>query len=371
MRIVLFITDLQPGGTPLRIARLALGLRELGVEVHVGCLAPPGPISAELDAAGIPTFACGARSILGLHALPRLALHLRRIKPDLIHSTLTHANVAARLAGFWTGVPVIGSTATIEVERRSHRRLERLTSGWERGHIVNSTVLRDHVVRTFGIPATRVFVVPPSVRRFKPVDRLAARAEFGLPPDAFVVTWVGRFDPVKRLPLLLEASEALREKQIRWLLVGDGPEKSRIEHQIRARGIDSLIVLPGWRPDLGSAFAAADLFAFPSLTEGMPNAVLEALAAGVPVLATRNLTLESLASGMSGIQLVENSAVNIAGAIDALRQSATALNDLRVAARTCAAKLTDPNATAKAVLEVYQRLLGPAPSTSEPLNPDV
>ena len=366
MRVLLFITDLQPGGTPLRIARLATGLRDLGVDVHVGCLAMPGPVSAALEAAHVPTFACGARSILSLSALPRLALHVRRIKPELIHSTLTHANVAARLVGWWTGIPVIGSTATLEVERRSHRRLERLTAGLEAAHVVNSDVLRNHVIREFNRPAERVHVVPPSVRRFPAIDRSAARKQLDLPDDAFIILWVGRFDPVKRLPLLLEAAAKLQHPRIRWLLIGDGPDRIRIQALVRKLGLTNIAALPGWQADLGPAFAAADLFAFPSLTEGMPNALLESLAAGVPALATSNPTMQALASNTPGIRLTGDSANELAASIAQLFGNESERLALRAAAQSGAALLPDPQETVREMLKIYESVLSGSTTPAPP-----
>src|SRR5262245_23746419 len=178
LRVVLLVTDLQRGGTPLRLAGLARGLKAAGVDVHVGCLAGRGPVSEELEAAGIPTFACGAKNARSFWALLRLIGHLRRIQPDLIHATLPHANVAARLVGGYLGIPVVTSTATIEVERRWHRWIERRTAGWDRGHIVSSRALAEHVRTAFRVPAKRVHVVPMSLERFPQlVDRATARAK--------------------------------------------------------------------------------------------------------------------------------------------------------------------------------------------------
>lgn len=357
MRVVLLITDLERGGTPLRIARLARGLRALGIDAVVGCLAPPGPISTELDADGIPTFACGARSARDLGALLRLALHIRRIKPDLIHSTLTHANVAARVVGKLQGIPVLTSTATIEMERRWHRTVERLTARMDEGHVVNSPGLAEHVQVAFGIPKRRVFVVAPSVRRFPKPDRAVARAALQLPEDAFVAVWAGRFDPVKRLDLLLDAARQLRGLHVRFVLAGDGPERERIGAEIRAAVLESTVSLPGWMSDLGTLLAAGDVFVFPSLTEGMPNALLEALAAGLPALATENPTARALAEQYAGLRLVGHDGSAIARALAELQSNAEDRATWRAAAAAGAGQIDDEYAAARTTADVYQRVL--------------
>ncbi|GMU83112.1 MAG: glycosyl transferase [Planctomycetota bacterium] len=287
MRIVLLVTDLQPGGTPLRIAAIARGLREAGDEVVVGCLAGRGPVSEELERDGIATFACGARRPWHFGAIWRLCTHLRRIRPDIVHSTLLHANVAARLVCDWLRIPLLTSTATIEVERKWHLRLERWTAGWDEGHIVNGPSLAEHVIREFGRPRERVFIVPPFLDRVPTmIDRAEARQRLNLPPDAPVVGWFGRFDPVKRLDLILDCAIELRNTDFHFVLAGDGPLHSSIEARIGLDRLAERVLLPGWLADPGVLLSAADVMIFPSLTEGLPNAVLQSMWAGVPVIAS-------------------------------------------------------------------------------------
>ncbi|MCK4340368.1 MAG: glycosyltransferase [Phycisphaerae bacterium] len=400
MRVMLLVTDLEHGGTPLRIARLARGLHAAGVEVFAGCLAPPGPVSAELAAAGIPTFACLAR-VTGVRerilapamTLQRLYRHVRRIRPDLIHSTLTHANVAARLMGLMQRVPVVSSTATIEVERRWHRMLERASARLDQGHIVNSAALAEHVVRTFGVPRRRVHIVPPSLdapprgarkdSRTSQGDRSAARKALGIPEHEFVVAWVGRLDPVKRLDLLVKCAEIMGcEKGFshqpwkgflhqpyvpsRFLLVGDGPERTRLEQILRLSPAGPAVHLLGWRDDVGPILSAADAFLFPSLTEGMPNAVLEAMACGLPIVASDIPALRELAgarkdSRTSGerLRLVGGDEPRcFAEALLTLRTDENARRALGERAAAWARENLDPRATVQAVLQVYRQVLG-------------
>ncbi|MEW6249063.1 MAG: glycosyltransferase, partial [Planctomycetota bacterium] len=319
MRIMLLVTDFERGGTPLRVARLARGLHAAGVEVHAGCLAPPGPVGAELEAAGVTTFACGAEDARDFLALHRLSQHVRRIRPDLIHAHLMHANVSARLVGAIQRVPVIGSTATIEVERPWHRALERATAGIDRAHIVNSQALAEHVHEAFGIARRRIHVVPPSLAlldsgRTLPATpaeldaaRVAARSALGIPSHEFVVAWVGRFDSVKRLELVVGAAEILAASvPCRFLLAGDGPHRPVIEQLLRLSSAARVVHLLGWRADVAEILSAADAFVFPSLTEGMPNAVLEAMAAGLPVVGSDIPALRELAGpdGPEGARLI-------------------------------------------------------------------
>lgn len=338
MRIALLVTDHQRGGTPLRLARLAVGLRERGVEVVAGCLAPPGPVSGDLERSGVATFACDARGPTDAAALWRLARHIRDLRPDLLHATLTHANVAARVVGWVLRVPVIGSTATIEVERPLHRVLERRTAFLDALHIVNSRAVARHVEECYGISAARIRITPPltilpkrlsegwlseserpATRRsptkgWSPTEgwspsgehesKTAARRALGLPAEATVVAWVGRFDPAKRVERLVRAAAEAPCRALHFLLAGDGPLRPRIEALARELGVAPRVHLCGWLDDVSAALCAADLFALPSRTEGMPNAVLEALAHGLPVIGSDIPALRELAEDGAPIELV-------------------------------------------------------------------
>lgn len=357
VRVVLLATDFQRGGTPLRLLRLALGLRAAGVEVVAGCLAGPGPVGARLEQAGVKTFACGATSILSFGALGRLESHLRRLRPDLIHSTLTHANVAARLVGRRLGVPVVGSTATIEVERLWHVWAERLTGGIDAGHVVASRVLAEHVERTFRIRRERIHVVPPSVDPPPPRHRAVERARLGLREDEFVVLWAGRLDPVKRVDVLLDAAEILSPEPFRLLLAGDGPQRGRIERRIASGGLRERVHLLGWCDDLDAARAASDAAACVSRTEGMPNAVLEAMAAGLAVLGGDIPALRELCGDGTRMLLVDGGdARAVAAGLRRLRDDAGLRTSLAQAALEWALRALDPRATVRAALGVYERI---------------
>jgi glycosyltransferase involved in cell wall biosynthesis len=359
MRVALLVTDLERGGTPLRLARLARGLKRAGVEVSVGCLAPPGPVSDDLQSQNIPTFACDARGVRDVLALCRLVKHLRGIRPDLIHATLTHANVAARLVGDWLRIPVLTSTATIEVERRWHVIVERLTARMDRGHIVNSRALAAHVTRAFGLPRERVYVVPPlPAAPPRRIDRGMARRQFGLSDDDFVVLWVGRFDPVKRLDVAIRCAEILAEWRCHLLLVGDGPARSQIESLARGSPASQRIHLPGWQSDLAPALSAADVFLFPSLTEGMPNAVLEAMAFGLPVIGSDIAALREIAGDGERLLIIEgHDAQAYARALQELREDDGSRRALGHRAAGWAGVRLDPERSVQAMIGVYERAL--------------
>lgn len=300
MRVVLLVTDLQPGGTPLRVLRWARWLPRIGVEPVVGCLAPRGVLCDRLDTLGIPNFSCDARHALDLGLFVRLSRALRRFDPDLLHAFLFHANVAARLVGRLDRPrPIVTSTATIEIERRWHRAGESLTAGRSDAHVVNSPRVARHVIDDLGFPPSRVVIVPNGVD-IEALDATAAvdRAARGIPADVPLIAWAGRMDPIKRLDLWVEAFDRVRRvRPVCGVLVGDGVMRAAVEHDLRQRGLLSVqdqfdadctghVRLAGWTETPAAWMKAADVVLFPSDTEGNPNAVLEAMTAGCGVVAS-------------------------------------------------------------------------------------
>jgi glycosyltransferase involved in cell wall biosynthesis len=361
VRVVLLVTDLERGGTPLRVARTAIALRAAGIDAVVGCLARRGPVGDELETAGVPTFACDARGPRDLAVLIRLANHLRRLRPALVHASLFHANIAARLVGRRLKLPILTSTATIERERRWHLVLERLTARWDRGHVVNSGTLRTHVVRVLRVPAARVFVIPPALARSPRCDperRAATRAGLAVAPHEFVVLWVGRFDPVKRLEIVVRTAEALGGIPARTLLVGDGPLRAHVEQLVRTGSAANRTHLLGWRRDVADLYAAADALLFPSLTEGMPNAVLEALAAGLPIVASDIPAIRELIGAGAGIIPIDSDRpTDFAAALDRLYRDAAFRAGLAQRSRGWAQRQPDIATVAAELIRVYQRVL--------------
>jgi glycosyltransferase involved in cell wall biosynthesis len=307
IRVMLLCTDLQRGGLPLRLARLAPLLREHGIQPIVGCLAPAGPLSVELTQGGIETFSCDARTRFDLSCLLRLSGHIRAFNPDLIHASLFHANLAARLVGRLDRQrPIITSTVTIEVERPSHRWLESLTAPMSDVHVANSEAVARHLVGDLGFPPEKVVTILngidiAAVAKAQPIDRKRE----GVPPDVKLVVWAGRMDPVKDLGTLLNAFARARDNVNACLvLLGDGPERSRVESRIARLKLQHEVRLAGWREDTLSWFKAADAFLFTSLTEGSPNALIEAMACGCPVIASDLPSIRELIEKAQGWTLV-------------------------------------------------------------------
>ncbi|MBI5763309.1 MAG: glycosyltransferase [Planctomycetes bacterium] len=287
IRVMIVATDLELGGLPLRLARLAPYLRRAGVEPIIGCLSRPGPVSAMLEKAGFSTFSCDAAGRFDASCLARLATRVRRFNPDVLQGGLFHANLAVRMVGRCDRVrPIVTSTVTIEIERRWHCWGESLTAGLSDAHVANSNAVASHLVEELGFPRERVSVIPNGVD----ADAIAAappidRATWMLPADAALLVWVGRMDPVKDLTTLVNAVNIVRDRHpVALALIGSGPERSAVERRIAECQLCGIVRCVGWREDVASWLRAADALVLTSRTEGSPNVVLEAIAAQCPVV---------------------------------------------------------------------------------------
>jgi len=302
VRVMMLITDLQRGGTPLRTVKLAAALRDQDVQPIVGSLAPRGPLHDELDKLNIPSFHCDAAGARSLGVFKRLAAVIESVDPDIIHAGLFHANIAARLVGRLDRArPIITSTVTIEIERKWHNWLEGFTAHRSDIHVANSTAVRSHLLNV-GFDPQRTVVI----RNGLDIDGIAVTAPVDLASEGFsedrpLIVWAGRMDKVKNLQVVIQTVARMRDFGAQFVLIGDGPERSRVEAWISAERLHQSVRLIGWRDDVWAWLRAASCLLFPSHTEGAPNVVLEAMAAGCPVVASRIPPHEALiADGATG-----------------------------------------------------------------------
>ncbi|MBN1514546.1 MAG: glycosyltransferase [Phycisphaerae bacterium] len=368
MKLLYLITDLETGGVPLHLYRLARSMRDGGHDVSVTCLSPPGPVSAMLEEAGIPTGACGARGAWDLRILPRLRGRIIQTQPDVVHAFLFHANVAARLLaglGTFPRQRLICEIQTVEVERTWHLTVERYTHPWCRYVVGNSPSVVAHLARRAGVPPHRLVLVQGGIdaepiRRARPIDR----ASLGLLAGAPVVLWTGRLDPVKRVDdLVLAAAQLVRQAiPLQLLIVGEGPEQPRLQELVGESGMSDHVHFAGRRSDVPRLLRMADLFVFPSRTEGLPNSLLEAMAAGLPIVATNVPgNCDVLTDGKTGLLVPPCQPYQLAAAMLKLLQNRSLAEELGAAASRAVSLRFQLRQTHRAYEELYVRTSGKHP----------
>lgn len=326
------ITELDIGGAEKSLVRLATGLNRRLWSPRVVALGPEGALAEPIRAAGIEVVCLGVTPRRPVHAIRTLVGTLRRPRPALIQSFLFHANVATRLAAPWTGRPwVLGGLRVAEHQKRWHLGLERLTGFLAAGAVCVSEGVRRFSHEVGGWPEDRLTVIGNAV---DPVlfdaAEPAERSQMGVPDGAFLTLFVGRLNVQKGLPTLLDAAERLITERPDWhlVIVGDGPERDWLRARIsRSPSLTAHVHPLGWQPNIPALLRAADLLVLPSLWEGMPNIVLEAMAARRAVVATNVEGSEDVVvPGATGWLVPPREVDDL---LDALRQAAADPERLR------------------------------------------
>ncbi|MFI1762299.1 glycosyltransferase [Streptomyces sp. NPDC020800] len=311
MRVLHIITGLGVGGAE---QQLRLLLRHLPAECDVITLTNAGPVADGLAADGVRVTDLGMGGNRDLGALFRLARHIRAGRYDVVHTHLYRAcvygRIAARLAGVRTVVATEHSLCETRLEGRALnagiRALYLATERLGRATVAVSPTVAALLGR-WGVPDERIHIVPNGIDahrfRFDEVRRKEARAFYGLPEDAYVVGGVGRLVTAKRFDVAVRAVARL-PGDVRLLVAGAGPEEEALRRTARELGAADRVVLAGElpylpdpgtdTPDLPALLSAMDVLVAPGTDETFGLAVLEALAAGLPVLYTTAPALADL-----------------------------------------------------------------------------
>lgn len=245
---------------------------------------------------GIEIFTVGKRPGHDIGAFARLVRWLRRVRPRIVHSRnwgTIDAVLAARLARIPTVVHGEHGREISDPEGRNARRnrMRRLLAPIVTRFVTVSDDLRRWLVAEVGVPARKVVTIRNGVdtARFAPRDPGDARAALGLAAGRPLIGTVGRLDPVKDQVSLVHAFARVRRRNEKAGLViaGDGPCREQLTGLVDALGLGEHAVLLGERHDVPRVLAALDVFVLPSIGEGISNTVLEAMATGLPVVATR------------------------------------------------------------------------------------
>ncbi len=294
LKVLHVIEDLENGGAERVLINLARGLDKQKFEAAVCCLTRKGRMASELEANGIPVYVMHKRPGLDLALVWRLARLLRKLEIDIVHCHVFTANLWGRLAAILARVPVMitheHSSFTVDDARRL--RLERLLMRRTTRAISVSEELRQRLITHGRLPAAKIVTIHNGLKfstanEAQKCERL--RREYRLERFEFLIGTVGRLESRKNYPLLLEAFAQVQAQypQTGLLFVGAGPEEERLKQRTHALGLEAHVVFAGYHSDVAGWLRLMNVFCSSSQTEGISMAILEALAAGVPVVATR------------------------------------------------------------------------------------
>ncbi len=302
---LLHVMESTIGGTRRHITDLAMGLAERGVDLHIAVSAERQASFREdferLSSAGVVVHELAMQRAIRPGVDARHVIALRRLmkwlKPDIVHTHSSKAGVLGRVAARLTGVPFsvhTPHTMAFLFEQMFSPRKRRIFYAIER-QLSRKTdrviAVSESEARTFSssgvVDAAKIRVVPNGIDP-GPFEGLSALPleQLGLNPE--LVTWavVGLLNVAKGQDLALEALAAAGNEQVQLLLAGHGELQAELEAKARALGVEQRVAFLGFRSDVPQLLAASDGLLLPSRWEGMPYIVLEAMAAGLPVLAT-------------------------------------------------------------------------------------
>ena len=363
-RIVHVIPTLVRGGAEKQLSLLAAGLRAGGWDVEVCVLGHGGPWESYLERAGVRCTVLGKRFKLDPVAWWRLVRYFRRVRPRLVQTWLFAANSYGRTAALAARVPVIvASERSCDPWKASHEfALDRWLARHTRRIVVNSSGVRDFYVQR-GLPAEKFVIIPNAVEPATPagVPREDVLRSLGLPPHARLIAAVNRLWPQKRVKDLIWAADLLKvvRDDVHLLIIGDGPQRARLERFCRQIELHDRVHFLGDRPDVPRLLEHCELLWLASGYEGLPNAVLEAMAAGIPVVATDLPgTRDLVVPGVTGCLVPVGDRAALAREALRLIESPELARRLGQAARERAARHFSLNAMLERYAALYSELLG-------------
>jgi glycosyltransferase involved in cell wall biosynthesis len=292
-RLTMVITELDVGGAEKAFVRVAIGLQNLGWDVRVVSLRDTGPLATLLEAANIEVSALQAGGLLDVRAIWRLRRELLRRPADVLLTFLHQANLVGRIAGRLTGVRRIVCGIRVADRRLVVSLPERLTKGMVDRYVAVSQSVGGLHRNICQIDADRMITIPNGVD-LEAIDAAvpATRSEMGCGPDDQIILCVGRLsrqkaplDALEAFHLMISSFPELKLRA-RLLFIGEGELRPELQRRVDELGLHHSVQLPGWRPDVWRLMKSANVLVLASHWEGLPNVILEAQAAGLPVVAT-------------------------------------------------------------------------------------
>lgn len=300
MRVLHIIDHLGLGGAQTFMVELACyQQRHTTIAPTVCCLTELTVLSTRLEQAGVPLihFHVNRRNYAQVAAIPwRLNRLIRQGRYDLVHTHLFTSATFGRLAALTARVPSVNHEQCNEWSGVSGliRTVDRALGPVTAMQICVSASTRDYNIRGKGIAPQRLIVIPNLVdpQRYRPAAdptlRTRVRAEFGLPAETPLVIGIGRLERQKRFDIFVQAAAAVLTQMpaAAFLVVGDGALRPALTQQAQELGVAARVHFTGARSDVATLLQAADLFLLTSDYEGLPVTLLEALATGIPAVAT-------------------------------------------------------------------------------------
>ncbi|HBF33393.1 TPA: hypothetical protein DDW35_02395 [Candidatus Sumerlaeota bacterium] len=309
LNVLRVITWLPVGGIERKIAAVLPRLDRNLFNPRVVCLRERGPLADDLEASGVPVDVCPFKSRLSPSGIWRLAGLMKQHKIDIVHAHMYRSNTPATVAAKLAGVPVvIAHVHNVNTwETRRQLMMDRFLSRWRQVMVGVSDRVRQDIVNQLHLPSdkTRTLYNGVDIERFQDNSlRAPMRKTLGIADNELVIINHGRLVSQKNPQVFIRVAEEIAKtrQNVRILIAGDGGLREELEKIAAQKSVADKIQFLGKRDDIPELLQAADLYMMASFKEGFSNALIEAMAAGLPVVATDvGGNAEAVEQGKSGV----------------------------------------------------------------------
>lgn len=323
-KILHLITGLEVGGTEMMLLKLLPDLLKK-FDNRVCCLMSPGEIGNRLKSSGIQVDYLNISSWKDIPKISKLVNIIQTFQPDILTTYLIHADLVGRLVGRLTGVKTLICSIRAWIRDPKYWPLvflERLTSPMINQYLFNSHSVAALYHQKLFLPRNKSTVIPNGIdyKLFKSnKNQIQAKKRLNLPIKGKIIGFFGTFRDQKGLNYLIDSVIKLDSPDIYLLLAGYGPSEKALKEQVQKLGLTTKVFFTGEYRNIHLLLPAIDIFVLPSLYEGMSNSLLEAMAAGRPVIATDiPENRELISDPENGLLMSTKDPIAIAGAIQTL-----------------------------------------------------
>ncbi len=291
IKILRVVIGLNQGGVQQGVLNLFNGLNKERYEPIACAIENTGAIGNEIKAAGFEVIVLGHKRQMWKTVWSLVCL-MRERRIDIVHASSYHASLYSRLAAVIAGVPVILGYEHVVFDNKRNQRvvLNKLLNPFTDGFTAVGQQVANQVLSWYQYSKEKVHVVHNGVdtKRYKPADsRADVKKKLGFDSQKIIVGIVSRLDPEKGHRFLFDAIAKLAPKyNVQWVVVGTGRGAKKIHKEASDKGVEDKIDFLGLRRDVPDLLAAFDIYAFPTLQEGFPNSLLEAMSSGCAVVAS-------------------------------------------------------------------------------------
>jgi glycosyltransferase involved in cell wall biosynthesis len=366
MRVLHVITELTGGGAERLVAQLVPKIQDAGVTCAVMSVYPSA-VPHEIASHGIDVIQISRKGRYDAGFLPRMIGAMKSWKPHVVHTHLHNGNYWGRAAAIAAGVPTI-----VRTEHSPCDPSTRVPGSGIADRVLNKassaviTFMEEQgrfLARFEGLDFNKIAIIPNGIVH-GPIPTAASvvegRKRLGIEPGVFAIVQLGNLHKVKNQRLALQTVAAIHpalRRRLRLLFVGDGADRPGLTQLMRELQLEEHVEFLGYRNDVSQLLPGADLVIMPSLKEGMPLALLEAMSAGVPVLTTPWIgARDLLQSGACGIVSEDWKPATLARGVEGVMQNYERARTVAQRAQTIVRLEYDIALTAQRHFDLYRRL---------------